>query len=460
MASGTASNTALANAMNALASAISAFQPSATTTPPVTNLYATNDAFDLSTRTGLNAFNAISQPLDEKWDGTTENFVSFLISLQVRAREGKWDAAAPHGITSINNKDILESYHSITDSEVQAARIARTDDRAQQNARAMYHCIKGSIFGNLKIIVFSQMTTGTTHEDGVQLFLDLTKYTSTASIQLAVSAFNNIVHCDPSTFKFNIPLMNTKLSHLFVLATTRNRKLTEQEKIQHTLAAYERIQQPETWSRWVTTQMDNFDDGTITNCQNLMNTAAIKYIKISQKSGFDGSLATLHDDIVSMVASVKRKSNSNEKQDDIKKLKTGNDNDDNKKRTSFKQPSFRKHTKTKDNVAYKVGDTKTWNKRVWHFCDAPNHKGGCHWHLWPTSECGIRKRWLAKQETNANVVTATDEDISTITDNTPTQEPVSTQASTILANVLQSLNDDNSDARDHIAEALNALIEN
>ena len=67
---------------------------------------------------------------------------------------------------------------------------------------------------------------------------------------------------------------------------------------------------------------------------------------------------------------------------------------------------------------------------------------------------------MTEQQANANIVTANDEDISTITDNTPTQAPVSTQASTILANVLQSLNDDNSDACDHIAEALNALIEN
>ena len=271
----------------------------------------------------------------------------------MHTREGKRDTAAPYGITTINSI-FLEAYHSITNINVVTAQLARTDDRSKQNSRAMYHCIKGSIYGNFKIIIFSQLNTGKIHEDSIQLFLDLTKHTSTTSIQLAVLAFNNIVHCDPSVFKFNIPIMNTKLSHLFVLATTCNRTLTEQENIQHTLAAYKLIQQPKTWSQWVTTQMDNFDDGKLKNCQNLMNTTAIKYIKISKKYGFDAFLATLYDDIVSTVSFVKRKRKPNEKKDENKKINNGNDKEVNKKQTPLKHFPFLKHIQKKTMLLTKL----------------------------------------------------------------------------------------------------------
>ena len=99
-------------------------------------------------------------------------------------------------------------------------------------------------------------------------------------MQLSITVLNTISTFDPSEYQFNISLINTKLSHFFVLATTSNRSLTEEEKLQHTLTAYDRIKQPEVWNRWVQIQIDQFDEGGITSRQDFMNTAAIKYLKV------------------------------------------------------------------------------------------------------------------------------------------------------------------------------------
>ena len=128
-------NRALTNAMAALANAINNFAnaapqaaqraPAANT--PVVDLYSSNQPFDLANRTGLNAFQNISKPLDEIWDGTTEKFPHFVISLKVRAAEGRWDAAAPQGIMTVAGHNILTAYHSITTADITAERTNRVD---------------------------------------------------------------------------------------------------------------------------------------------------------------------------------------------------------------------------------------------------------------------------------------------------------------------------------------------
>jgi hypothetical protein len=104
-------------------------------------------------------------------------------------------------------------------------------------------------------------------------------------------------------------MINTKLIHLFVLATTRDRTLQDAKKIQHTIHVYSRIQQPELWAQWVRNQVDAFDEGRITVCQAFMNSAVIKYNKItgSSEGGFRGSSSTVQDDIVAMVSATKHK---------------------------------------------------------------------------------------------------------------------------------------------------------
>ena len=116
--------TALTNAIQALAAAVTAMPappaaPAAYT--PVVDLFDSNLPFDLSTRSGNDAFTRISQPLDEIWDGTVDKFPLFLIELRLQAIEGCWDAAAPTGILTHGGEKLLENYHAINKATVEAA---------------------------------------------------------------------------------------------------------------------------------------------------------------------------------------------------------------------------------------------------------------------------------------------------------------------------------------------------
>ena len=134
--------TALTNAIQALATAVTAM-PANPTAPaahvPIVDLFESNQPFDLFwTRSGNDAFNKISNQLDEIWDGTVETFPLFLIELRVCANEGGWNAAAPTGVLTFGANNLLENYHAIHEATVEAACAVRVDDRAKQNAKAMF----------------------------------------------------------------------------------------------------------------------------------------------------------------------------------------------------------------------------------------------------------------------------------------------------------------------------------
>ena len=59
-----------------------------------------------------------------------------------------------------------------------------------------------------------------------------------ASLQLSMLSFKQLLEFDPASCDFNISAVNTKINHLFVLATINQRQLGELEKIQHTITAY------------------------------------------------------------------------------------------------------------------------------------------------------------------------------------------------------------------------------
>ena len=52
-----------------------------------------------------------------------------------------------------------------------------------------------------------------------------------------------------------------------------------------------------------------FEEGIIPNAQSFMNSAALKYVKISSNGSgsFGGSITTISEDIVSMMAAVSKK---------------------------------------------------------------------------------------------------------------------------------------------------------
>lgn len=465
-----ADNAALANAMTLLANAINTFAAAAAAgggagggagAAPVhvavTDLYNNNDPFDLSTRTGANAFNDISKPLAEKWDGTVENFPMFVIALQERARKGNWLAADPYGIVEINGLNLLTDYHRITNTNITDARTARTNARARQNAQAMYECIKDSITGDIRANLFSQSITNLpTLNDGPALFISLTKFTSISSTQLSLIAFNNILSFDPSDFEFNIVTINTRLNHLFVIATTSTRTLDPSERISHTLGIYEKIKQPIQWSQWIQTQIDSFDAGNITNCQDFMNTAVIKQTTIKQRLGdFNGSLATVHEEIVSMVATLKKKTAKPTKE------AVSSDNKSNKTTPTVNKPSWTRHYKDKNGKLYKVGDSKTVDKKTWYFCDCPRHRDKIKWHTFPADECRTRAKWIADGSPSPFTKAKPEAMIGDGDETESTAASTITDESDITSLLASALNlvGDNDVVKDLIADALNSVME-
>ena len=201
------------------------------------------------------------------------------------------------------------------------------------------------------------------------------------SLQLSIDSFKRILDFDPANHGFNITSINTKLNHLFVLATTGQRTIWEPESIQHNLTAYACINQPEEWAQWVRLQIDRFEEGMIPNSQSFMNTASVKYVKISANSSgsFRGSITTIRIDTVSMMAAVSKKRTP----PPTSKKKIATSNEPNPK-SSKTLPPFVCHfkaTAASDAATFKVGNTKEWKGDTSYFCDCPNHRNCVKWHI-------------------------------------------------------------------------------
>ena len=81
---------------------------------PVTDIYASNITFDLTTCVGDRTFEDILKPLDTICDGTAQTFPSFSSSLIRRANDGGWYRVNTYGILKVNGKNVLQFSQSIT----------------------------------------------------------------------------------------------------------------------------------------------------------------------------------------------------------------------------------------------------------------------------------------------------------------------------------------------------------
>lgn len=133
-------------------------------------------------------------------------------------------------------------------------------------------------------------------EDEIGLFKLITKFTTVSSFQLSNLSLQKIIKFNPSELHSNISEVNTGLVDFFVLATKKNRQLDQNEKIQHTINTYGKILQPKQWAQWTRNKAENFEDGRITDCQKVMNSATLKYNKIISGQGkFGGSVSTVQE---------------------------------------------------------------------------------------------------------------------------------------------------------------------
>ena len=158
---------ALTAAITTLTNVVTRMVSSTPATPrtPVHDLYSSPEPFILSTRSGIQVFEKISQPLSEVWDGTIASFPVFVINLRLRANKGKWNALKPQGIDKINDQDIFASYLSISKGQIEQARIAHTDPRAKQISKALYRCLQASISGTVKTTICAQAENIPKHKD-------------------------------------------------------------------------------------------------------------------------------------------------------------------------------------------------------------------------------------------------------------------------------------------------------
>lgn len=470
-----AGNVDLAAAIGLLVTAIQGMPRAAPPPRQVFDPFASDDAFDLSSRSGSSAYATVSSPLDTVWNGDTATFPSFVVALRIRAKEGKWDAAGtvdpvtnittpnPTNILQIGGKNILTEYHSISDTEIETAATARTNDRAIQNSKAMFSCIKLSIDGDVKSTIFSQYGNLPEHDDGNALFKMITTFTAVSSLQLSMLSFNNILTFNPHEFDYNIPVINSKLIHYFVLSTTSTRTLLDAEKIQHLLTVYGKILQPETWAQWVRNRVDDFEDGKLTNCQDFMNKSVIKYNKIVCVNGqFSGSITTVQEDIVAMLVHKKPQS---------KRRVTDDSNPAPTKTSNRNPPPFVTHYKSAAGDKYKLGDTLNHEGATFHFCDCPLHRNKLKWHTHTPDQCRIRTRWLKGKDSSspptvkpdaaahiseenlaydASNSTSTDTDTTSIAPVQPTQD-----VQALLATAM-NLVADNGVVKDFICDAINA----
>jgi hypothetical protein len=315
--------------------------------------------------------------------------------------------------------------------------------------------------GDLHATIFDQADNLPTTEDGPTLFKKLTALTMVASLQLSVLSFKMILEFDPVVHKFHIPTINTMLNHLFVLATTCERTLQLLERILHTITAYSRIKQPEQWAQWIRNQVDDFEAGTLTICQDFMNSAVIKYNKVSGSNdgSFSGAATTLQEDIVAMVAAVKHKAPTPHAAVQAKPKHNTSPPD----AKGNKMPPFLRHYKSSispGSVTYKVGDSKPFDGATWYFCDYPNHHNHIKWHTHTPADCRTRINWLANKTSGKPVANAAEIDNnqdSILPDSAA--DSVSNDITGLLASAMNMVGD-NPVASDLIADALNAVHDN
>ena len=198
-----------------------------------------------------------------------------------------------------------------------------------------------------------------------------------------------------------MPNINTELISLFTLATTQNRTLDQSKRIQHTLNAYSKILQPELWAQWIRNQVEKFDAGNITNCQTFMNEAVLKYNKIISETGkFSGSQTTVQEDIIAMFSKHSNQASQHSKNAKRKTEDTNVDEDSTTKigrysRTNNGSPPFLKDTESMINgvkTKCKLGNTRMWKNKTYHYCDCPKHMNSMHWHMHKPTDCRTRNK--------------------------------------------------------------------
>ena len=102
----------------------------------------------------------------------------------------------------------------------------------------MYLCIKSSINGDNKNIIFTRLNNIPNHDDGNNLSKKLKIFTTVSSLQLLITPYTNILNFISFNLLFSIHIITRKLIHLFILSTTSSHTLADPKNISNTLNTY------------------------------------------------------------------------------------------------------------------------------------------------------------------------------------------------------------------------------
>ena len=174
-------NATLANAIALLVTVVNSIPRAKSPPHRVFDPFSSTDPFNLSSCSGLSAYVTVFASIGHIWDRDTSTFPFFVVSLRIRAKEGKWDSSSttnansniisnPTNIIDMTENNILIEYHSITDAEVSVASTTRTDNREIQNAKVVFMYIKSSIKGDIRLAIFTQFNNLLSHDNGNSLF--------------------------------------------------------------------------------------------------------------------------------------------------------------------------------------------------------------------------------------------------------------------------------------------------
>jgi len=342
-------------------------------------------AFNLDNRTQQSLMQEGMKPLslEKPYNGSVETLFGFVSALKGCAFKCRWDATNGHGILRINNKYLLDDYGQFTQQELVAVRDARVDERANQNATMMYHCILESLadaYGqtlntdpDLSLVI---------REDGPLLFFKLVSANQATSFIEVRSLRDKLNALHPKQFSYDITRVNQFLRQSITILMASVAP-SRDEQLYWVFGSYKRIKSPLEW----VTKISVYEERAITNNQLPLETvytqAESLYTNLKKgPQGWHASDRSIQDQIVAMI-STNKQGGKNKKpggKDDDKKppakkpLKDGGD------KKPFKLPTGNG----------KEGDQKKVNGRQFYWCDFP-HKNG-HWVTHPPSKCDLKTK--------------------------------------------------------------------
>ena len=283
--------------------------------------------------------------------------------------------------------NLLDDYGKITAAQIEAAHVtcaSAGDIRARQNAQMMYECLTNSITDDAKSALASRELNF--HEDGPTLFFHIVNQLFTAMFLNAQATLNKLAEFHPKHFRYDI-LQVSNFIHAAVktlkAASSSGGMITDQETLYFQFKIYKKIKAPAEWISHIL-----FLEATIASnagylLDTLFNEVQSKYTNLSNQGLWCPSNKTPEEQTLAMVAQQQQNKSKGSSSP--------------KKESSSKSPSKEEKGPPFAHKESKLGDTKQWNGKTYHYCPA-NHKH-THWHTHKVEECNTYKK-MSKGETN------------------------------------------------------------